>query len=427
MFSYYENGYKAAKADMVVDITVLARTIMDNPNKDLIAKLRASDYKSKEYNTIKARLPCVTPAGMFGEERKTEKLVQLSEYIFFDVDGMGNMEEAEQLRDNLVEKYGRKLALCGISSGGKGLFFYVRAQDLSKENYNEAFDWIALKVFSDVNIDFNAKGVNRAHIIPYDPSLYFNPMSEVILLPSEITKASTRKETLSVKKNKEACYTASVSFYDLDHVLKSIRQQTGVIVHSPVFDIEAIPFHKLYIPLSITDGRKHTTFRAITQSVVYLNPGISLRMVQSLINYVNYNYTTQAMNGKEMERTVAHEYHRIHEAGGTDLEPPVKILHFNKNCGMGKEQKTMIAAMVNALIKVFASVTAIEEARELMERESRKVTKKEVARLSGVSLKTVSRHWDKTRHGIAEEIADIYEHINGAPYEAHERAEPVNE
>ncbi len=426
MFSHYEKGYKAAKPDMVVDITTLARTIRDNPKKALIAKLRRCSYKSEEYDKIKEMLPCVTPAGMFGDERKTEKLIQLSQYIFYDVDGLENIEAAELVKNDLVKKYTDTIALCGISSGGRGLFFYIRVDGLSGNNYNEAFDWIAKNRFGDVDIDFNAKGISRAHIIPHDPNLYFNPMSEAIVLPSEVTKPGTKKETVSVKKNRGVCFMPSVSFYGIDQVITSISQETKVDVRAPVFDIEGIPYHKLYIPLSIADGRKHTTFRALTQSIVYLNPGVSLRMVQSFINYVNYNHTTRPMNQREMERTIAHEYDRIHEAGGTDLEPPIKVLHFNKSCGLSKERKTMIASMVNGLIKVFASVSAIEKARETIESEGRKMTKKEVARLSGVSLKTVSRHWDKRRHCIAEEIAGIYEHVNGEPFGAHHRPEIVN-
>lgn len=387
--------------DKIISIEDLVSIIKHNKRESDIEKLWNLPHRSEEYDKLKIKLPTVTPAGIFQGSRSQENIFQISGYMYFDID-LDDDTDVNDYKEDLTSRFKDIICLCGRSVGGRGLFFYVKVKDVTKENYIDVYEHLRTKVFCGLDIDNNAKGINRAHIIPYDSSVYYNTCISIdnpikytdTYSISRVNNKNVERGTLDIKKNnKEICITPSVSFIPIEEVLAKIKHETKVDVGDMLFKIEPVPFCKVYFPKEkIVDCKKHTTFRAYTQRLMYLNPGIDLLTIQSFINYVNRRCTTRPMITKEMMRTVEYEYNRIVQAGELSINLKVKTLHFNKRACISREEKSRLSKVINGLLKRLNSVDKIEKAKSELQQSDIRVTNKSIAERSGLTTKTIIRN-----------------------------------
>lgn len=387
--------------DRILSFDDLVSMIKQNKRKEDIEKLWNLPYRSEEYIKLKIKLPAITPAGIFQGKRSPENIFQLSGYMFFDID-LNDDIDIDEYRNDLLKRFMDTICLCGRSVGGRGLFFYVKVKDVIKDNYNDVYEYLRTNTFCDLKIDNNAKGINRAHIIPYDTSVYYNNSISIdnpvkytdTYSISRVKNKNVKRGTLDIKKNKkEICIISSVPFIPIAEVLNRIILETKVDVGDMLFKIEPTPYCKIYFPKEkIVDGQKHKTFRAYTQRLMYLNPGIDLLTIQSFINYVNRRCTTKPMITKEMMRTLEHEYNRIIQTGELNISLKMKTLHFNRRACISKEEKSKLSKVINGLLKRLSSVRKIEEAKYKLQQSGIKVTNKSLAERSGLTTKTIIRN-----------------------------------
>ena len=71
MFSFFKNGIKQINPNKVIDLASLAKHIKNNPQKDLIEKIRSlRKLQDQAYKKLKEQLSYITPSCML----KTRKL-----------------------------------------------------------------------------------------------------------------------------------------------------------------------------------------------------------------------------------------------------------------------------------------------------------------------------------------------------------------
>jgi len=391
MFSYYKT-LEDKKITDNIPVTTLVSLIQDNPLAETITKLHTLEYGSEDYKALKATLPIITPHGTFNGPKKKACLSGLSGYLYFDIDSTSIECDAACYRDRLVNEYPELICMAGKSVGGKGVFFYVNVSNLTPDNFTNAYEYLRLEVFKGLPIDNRAKGLNRVQFIPYDTDVYFNPDISIEIDQDILNE---KRDIRYIKPTTPYGYIPNVSFLSMKVLFDTLNFETPVEVKNDTYDIKPVDYVKVFVPDRIKDGNKHNVFAAISNTLIYLNPDASLIAIQSYINWVNENRTTKKMERREMLRTVAGVYNSVRSTGEVIVNTRIKKIHFNKKCGLSGSEKIKIANKEIAKMKVDNSIGKILAAVEEIRATGSKVTQKEVAKVSGLALKTVNRNWDK--------------------------------
>jgi hypothetical protein len=425
MFSYFINGIKDNKVAKNVSINQLVDLIRNNPNKETITRLHSLEYKSDAYNELKETLPYITPAGVFAPKRDKTKIKQVSGYLYFDVDVEGFDCDADCYKDVILDAYADIISLIGKSVGGRGIFFYVKVNNLTAENYTSAYEYMRTQVFGSINIDNNAKGIARPQFIPFDSEVYFDDTVS-ISIPNEYL-VDTKSINQRIKYKKEECYTLIDTFLPITEVLKRLRFDTHIDVQNTDFDVNPMSYLRVRIYNNIKDGMKHRVFRGLVHSLVYLNPDADLLTIASYIAFVNAKRTTKPMAVKEMTRLVEHTFNQIKETGEINVKLKNKNVHFNKDCGLSGDEKRLIASKINGKLRTAKSLSEVLSAKQQLIDAGEKPTQAKVAELTGLGIATVKRYWKKEAEEVEAAIEPFKENIVVESIEAHHQDETENQ
>lgn len=395
VFGYCPEGLKQSVLSENISMEELVRIIKNHPEEGLISTLRSSLYKSDRYTAIKKMLPYVTPHATFTGSRKKENVKKYSGYFFLDVD-KGNLPAGtEVMKEHILKHHGDKISLLGQSVGGQGLFFYVllaNPEVLTKENFDDIYNYIRCSLFSDIPTDGNAGGVNRVHIIPYDTGLYTNLEAKVIIPDSLLN--GKKLLTRGIKDTNTICCTPAEKFLDIRVVLQMLNLSTKVDVGNLDVLVKDVLCCKVFFPEVIPDGRKHTVFRGMVNCIMHNNPGIELMVILSFINYINTHYTDgKPMALYEMRKTVEAEYNRILKTGKIY---GLKNKRYHSNPKDDRITRIRNVARKRGQEKRERSIQLIKGAVEQLKVESAdRITIKKIAKhLEGqLSEATINRYW----------------------------------
>lgn len=164
-------GLIFTKPQEVTSLREVLDLIRSDKWKDRIAKCRI-DLKHKDW------LPCFTPTGVFSH-RSLAGLQEYNGVICLDVD---HVEDPEDLKRKASELSYVHAAF--VTPSGKGLKVIV-CTDATKENYKEAEEMVAQRFLEDTGSprDNRCKDIARIQYVSHDPSLYYNPDSEILKSP----------------------------------------------------------------------------------------------------------------------------------------------------------------------------------------------------------------------------------------------------
>lgn len=403
-FSFYEKGLKSKKPTKNLMLYEVCEYIKSHPQKDKIRYLRSLSKTDNKYNAVKGGLPCITPHGIYGKSKSVSDIVEISGYMYLDIDDKSK-EEIESIKNNLLSNFRKYIAMMGVSAGGRGMYMYIKVKGLTAQNFNTVQQYFIRKIFNDYDIDTKATGIHRCHILSYDEQVYYYYKPEPFTIPDRVLQ-NIKNTTDSVYRTKEEmCYTLPSVYRDIREVWSKLVLETEVDTGNKLFVIEPVDFYKLHIPKIIQDGKKHSAYRGITNTLLILNPKIELIDVLSFMNYVNFNHSDYPMKEKEMVRTVSAEYQRIKETGEIFAPYNTKVLHFHKSKDISRLEKIRTANKVNGLIRTFITLRKVISAKEQLIEEGRiKLRNKDIALLSGVSKDTVSRYKNLTLKEVVTKI-----------------------
>lgn len=164
-------GLTFTKPQEVTTLKEVLDLIKSDKWKDRISKCR-TDLKHKDW------LPCFTPTGVF-THRSLAGLQEYNGIICLDVD---HVEDPEMLKSKASELSYVHAAF--VTPSGKGLKVIV-CTDATKENYKETEEMVAQKFLEDTGAarDNRCKDIARIQFVSHDPSLYYNPDSEILKSP----------------------------------------------------------------------------------------------------------------------------------------------------------------------------------------------------------------------------------------------------
>jgi hypothetical protein len=395
----------------IEDIINLIKT--GNENTSLVNTLRSLEYKSNEYNIIKEQLTsCIMMHGKF-TSLKDSSIKSLSNYLFYDIDNVGDIESVKKslidLGVNIIYK----------SVGGNGLHLLVKCEGLTIDNFKQVYNIVFKQLINlGFDIDKSAKGLSRRPYLSTDENIYVGNDTFITILGDEVSVGNDTFSLVNNSSNDLICggqskglkterYKGNDTFSNLElipinQLLKDIKLKTQFEVKEDVL-INEMEWVDILIPKKIKDGLKHTVYRRIMFQLSYLNNNITPNQIYSYLYYINKERTDEKMSDKVLRKLVINTINYI-ENNNITIKMRNKKIHLNDD--YTPKQKEELGGKINAIIRENESIKKIKEARSKLKLENEKQTRVKVSEMTGLSLITVKRNWDKEERNINDIIPE---------------------
>lgn len=208
----YKN-YEDIKGGAVNLLEWLTR-VPNSEEIELIKKIKLEKDKTKR-DALKAKLPCITPSGIFLPTRSIKNLSHHSGWICVDVDYAKANLEIENFED-LKTQFAKinQVAFCAKSVSGQGWFILIKIAYPQKHLQH----FLAIqRIFNSLGIaiDISCKDVSRLRGFSGDAEVYVNHAATVLKtfdVPVKALKTSNRSHVNSIE-----CEAAIVESY-LDEI-----------------------------------------------------------------------------------------------------------------------------------------------------------------------------------------------------------------
>ena len=391
------------KSGMTISVDELISSIKED--KKQITNLRKLEYKSLEYDKAKKSLQAFMPHGYFTSISK-DSIVDLSGFLFYDIDNL-SLDEITCLKSTLIE-FGANLIY--LSPSGMGLHFLIKVGGLTITNFELVHKTIFEYLISlGIKVDKQAGGLARKTFISYDEDVYYNDKANITIHNNEISiKQNTTlplifsldslNQSNQIKKQKETEIKGNVVFsvIPISQLKETLHFKTPIDIEGD-FNIKEIEYVNILLPKIINDGDKHSLFRRIIIDLMFLNTEITLNEVYSYIYWINQTRTTKKMEYITLQKFVYNMFNWVKE---NKIKPFMKNKKIHISNEYTPEQKAALGGKINAKLRQNETIRLITEAKSQLELENKKQTKVNVAKLTGLSVETVRRNWNK-------EITDI--------------------
>jgi len=190
--SLYDNIKDTTNGESV-ELHLILKAIRDGKWKDQIAKLRLETDPQKQA-LLKKHLSNFTASGLF-ESRKKEGLVQHSDMIVLDFDGLDDVQNAQKristdpyLHFSFVSCRGNGLAVGVVIDGSRHRESFLGLEEYFLNTYG-------------LQVDQSCKDVSRTRFISDDPDMLINESSQLFELPdSEAVVSSSTVVTTDEEK-----------------------------------------------------------------------------------------------------------------------------------------------------------------------------------------------------------------------------------
>jgi hypothetical protein len=334
-------------------------------------------------------------------------LVNLSGYLYYDIDGFDTENELNDAKKRLIDT--NIVTFICKSVGGRGLSFLVKydTKSIPNDTFDELYKYVRDTFISNgFKIDTSAGGLVRKMIISSDSDVYFN--DEVSLGIDKVSFQTYKQQLRPVKKIKLKGMGSIIpndTFSEIipfDELLKEIKIETLYTREiDGDFVIEDMNYYKIILPKIIKDGTKHKLYIRIINALYYINNNITPQQVYSYLTHIN-NMTSPKMIDYKLKTLVMNICNNIEKTGEVRIKPRIKKLHFNKDSKLTKKQKQNMGAQLGAKIKNNKTLKLIEEARMDCAKRNETPTQKRIVELTGLGIATVKRNWNKEYNNLTD-------------------------
>jgi hypothetical protein len=441
MFSYFEKGITNIIPSKTIDLPSLVKLIKNNPKEDQInflieAKRKKTVIDGEEYyKTLKTKLPYVTPNCTVKQrylKNWPENFICFSQYIYFDIDLIDTNPFVAKA--NFLAKYREKVSMVSISAsyGGLSILFKVSNKMKTEQDFINVRQKLFEKYFQDEkDIDHTVKDVGRAWFIPSDRDVYVNydAIVEDITLDSEDnTNPNSNygnqcrtfvesKNTLNypynppqiINNNYNNKYIYEDNIISLKKLMTDYKFETNVNVKNNIVDYNPVDnYLQIKHQFVIPDGHKHNVYAGIISTFMKLNPNIEFNAVYSLIYHINNN-NKQKMLLKELLRHTSYIYsdNLNNKQTKTPKKSRTKRVHYDKGVCLDINIKRKISNCINGVHRRNENNKIIKDAKQNILLNGINLTKTAVMKETGLSYKTVSKHWDSDQIDIQKYVTEI--------------------
>ena len=150
-------------------------------------------------------------------------------------------------------------------------------------------------------------------------------------------------------------------------------------------------------------------------ALVYLNPDIERDYIFSYMFYINNRFARPKMEKREFTRFFNSIYNGLKNKGDIAIKTKIKSVHINPDSNLTKKQKISVANHVNGVKRMNVSIQKIIDAKTELVKKGEKITQKRIGEISGLSPKTVRKHFHSTIIDMDKEIQIIYDSLSTVP------------
>jgi hypothetical protein len=169
------------------EINEVLLSFKDGSNKEKINAIRRLSEK-KERNLLKSKLKSICFSGEFSR-RDSKNIVNHSGFACLDFDNVGSINDANGLRDSLMDN--EYIYSAFVSPSGDGVKAIVKVpKDIP--NYKKYYEAIC-ETF-DSKLDTSTKDISRVCYESYDPDLFINENSKEWVLKKEYTEVANKNK-----------------------------------------------------------------------------------------------------------------------------------------------------------------------------------------------------------------------------------------
>jgi len=424
-FSYFKNGITDLVPTSTFEFDKLVEIILNNPNDNIIKRIRDLRLKGDNlYKKFKSEQQYITPHSIVNF-RKLEghyfesNFIDFSGFIFYDLDYKNELEEVDNYKDYIINKYGHVASLVckSISGGGVTICFKIKNRITSKNEFDSAISYITTNILNEEieYIDDSMYRIGQAIHITSDPYAFvdFNNEIEVDLKYPSIIEKSIKQYIMGNYINN----TPIDTFFDLSlkQLLKKIKIVTDVQVSNRIVDLKRVEVAKIhYRKKKIIDTQKHQVYTAIIHTLAYINPDVHPAYLFAYLYHYNLIMADPPMVYEKLENHFRFVYNSILADKENDnyrfSKIKVKWVHTNKLSGISADTRNSIANKLNGKRRSNSSIEKIVETKNEMISEGIKVTQKSVADRSGLSIATVKRYYKEKTVDLEKYVKELNKH-----------------
>jgi hypothetical protein len=401
----------------IITIQQLQDIVKNNPQKEYIEYVRGLEYKSPEYNKSKENIHCIMPHGIFNGIGNLN-LVSFSNYLYYDIDGINTENELNDTIKRLCDTF--PISFLQRSVSNKGFHFLIKLDDtFLRPNdtffFTEVYSYVReILLGRGFNIDMSASGLSRKMLLSSDEYCILNNevsfSIDMVSFNSFIELRMTNgKVKIKSKQSKNESIELNDTFFELipiKELLQQIKVETKYTKEiEGDFIVEDMEYYYISLPEIIMDGTKHKLYTRIVNALYFINNNISRSQILSYIYYVN-NRANPGMTSKYLYSFITRLCDKIEE-NGVKIKPRVKRIHFNKDSNLTKKQKQIMAAKINGTLRTNRTRETIQKAKYELGIRNMKITQKEVAEYTGLSISTIKKNWTLDKKEISVEIPEV--------------------
>jgi hypothetical protein len=386
---------KSPKIIGEVDIPTILHQISSGKTKQEVIAARKAKKGSVQYDYYKSNTVTWTPNGTFLEYRRKDCLIELSGFIYLDIDS--EIEKKSLAEIPFVNAFWK-------SFSGEGYGLLVKVDDLNLYNYLSVWKYLD-EYFKKkhIPIDPQAKDISRQNVISYDPDLYRNT-SCVPINADELVS----NDTMSTFEYSERNFTRrNIQFEDStitgdSSTLINISNNSADLIYKTELDNyqgkdfivieEGKPYRDCYVPKSVKDGNRHRWLAGRTISLLFNNPNISYDFLLNNILYINKSQMAPPKNKKEVINLVQYLY-KEHLNGSLNYNPRMKKIWINPDVPFTTTEKKKIIGKEVGKMRRKKTTKLLQNCYDNIRNVDTKVTQKMLAENSGISIRTVKDYW----------------------------------
>ena len=418
MFSYFEKGITNLIPSKTIDLSQLVKLIKNNPKKSLIDEIRELRLKGDQtYKEKKTFLNYITPncsvkkRSLKEDEDYTKNFIAPSSYIYFDFDGVVNVQEYKKY---FISKYGHLVSLVCISSGAGGISVLFKITNtIDNNNFYDIWESIKTTHLKEEQIDIKCKNIGRAMYLPYDTEPFVNYDNEItVTIPLNKEKNTSKKQLNQSILNKKHINTLNepLSNIDFEEFMDKIVTKTPVEVNNPIVELFASEKMDVTFPREIRDTKKHSIYTIIIHKLVFLNPKLPASYLFSYLNFINNYFGKPPMEFKKLIDLFTFVYSSIKNDENYEFKnKKYKYVHFNNNSKLSGGEKRNLACKINGKRRSNTSIEKIIIAKEELKSQGLKITQKALAENTGLSISTIKRHLNSEPADLEILIDDVNE------------------
>ncbi|ALM21007.1 hypothetical protein AAT17_07110 [Nonlabens sp. MIC269] len=190
-------------SDTIPKDVILLDFLTSTKYKDEVIQIRNATNK-KIVDTLKSKLPAITPSGLFEDKRTAKNLKTHSGFICVDIDKKDNLALDMAYAKSLISQI-EQVAFASYSVSGNGIFALIPIEDpVNHKAHFYALEQDFKKDF-DIIIDKSCKDVSRLRGYSYDPDAYLNHQPKIYTRKIVHEKKTAPKRKISYNpKNKDS-------------------------------------------------------------------------------------------------------------------------------------------------------------------------------------------------------------------------------